>query len=307
MKVSIIGGGGRVGSQAAFALQCGGIVREIALIDANADMAAGEALDLLHGSALAGDQRIYAADIQGAADSDLICMTAGLRRKPDESRLALINRNVSLYKSILDSLRTISLKRHCIFLVVSNPVDVLTRLHMEYLGWPARQVLGLGTVLDTTRFRSLIAHAGNWPPTQVDALILGEHGDAMTPIWSSATVAGMPLAKLLAPRQQAEIFRQTQTAGAQVIKLKGGAGYAVGFGIAQVIQAIALDRRLILPVSSPLTGQYGLQKVCLSLPAVLGRGGVEAVLEPDLWPKEIAGIQAGARALEETWDKISGK
>ncbi len=307
MKVGIIGGGGRVGSQAAFALQCGGIVREIALIDANPDMAAGEALDLLHGCALAGDQRIHAADIKGAADADLICITAGLRRQPDESRLALINRNVSLYRGILDSLRTISLNSHCIFLVVSNPVDILTRLHVEYLGWPARQVLGLGTVLDTTRFRSLLARARNWPPTQVDALILGEHGDAMTPIWSSATVAGMPVAKLLSSQQQAEIFSQTQTAGAQVIKLKGGAGYAVGLSIAEVIHAIALDRRRILPVSSQMTGQYGLKKVCLSLPTVLGRGGVEAALEPDLWPKEIAGIQAGARALEETWGKISIK
>ncbi len=304
MKVTIIGGGGRVGSNAAYALQCAGIIREIALVDANAEMAAGEALDLLHGASLVGDQSIYATDIKGAANSDVICITAGLRRKPDESRLDLINRNVSLYKSVLDSLKGAGVKKECIFVVVSNPVDVLTRLNIEYLGWPAKQVIGLGTVLDTTRFRSLIAAAKNLPATQVDAVILGEHGDTMTPIWSTATVAGMPLTKLVTPPQQAEIFKKTQTSGAEVIKLKGGAGYAVGLSIAEVIHSIVLDRKRILPVSSQLTGQYGIKKVCLSVPTVVGGCGVEAALEPELWPKEVAGIQASARALEETWGKI---
>ncbi len=304
MKVSIIGGGGRVGSNAAFALQCAGIVRDIALVDANQDLASGEALDLLHGASLAGDQRIWATDMKGTADSDVICITAGLRRKPDESRLDLINRNVSLYKGILDQLKTAGVNKNCVFLVVSNPVDVLTRLNIEYLGWPARQVVGLGTVLDTTRFRSLIAQEKNLPPTQVDAVILGEHGDTMTPIWSSATVAGMALAKLLTPAQQADVFKKTQTSGAQVIKLKGGAGYAVGLSIAEVIHAIALDHKRILPVSSQMNGQFGMKKVCLSLPTVVGRGGAEAVMEPELWPKEVSGIQASARALQETWSKI---
>ncbi|NNM87275.1 MAG: lactate/malate dehydrogenase family protein [Phycisphaerae bacterium] len=307
MKVSIIGGGGRVGSNAAYALQCAGLVNEIALVDANADVAAGEALDLLHGSSLAGDQRIYATDNKGVADSDIICITAGLRRKPDESRLDLINRNVTLYKGILDSLRSVNVRKDAVFLVVSNPVDILTRLNIEYLTWPEKQVLGLGTVLDTTRFRSLIAAARNLPPTQVDALILGEHGDTMTPIWSSATVAGMALTKLLTPPQQADIFSRTQKSGAEVIRLKGGAGYAVGLSIARVIHAIALDQKLILPVSSRINGTYGIRKVCLSLPTVVGRQGVEAVLEPELWPKEIAGLTASARTLEETWTKISGK
>ena len=304
MKVTIIGGGGRVGSNAAFALQCAGIVREIALVDANAELASGEALDLLHGASLVVDQSIYATDIKGAANSDVICITAGLRRKPDESRLDLINRNVSLYKGVLDSLKGAGVKKDCIFVVVSNPVDVLTRLNIEYLGWPAKQVIGLGTVLDTTRFRSLIAAAKNLPATQVDAVILGEHGDTMTPIWSTATVAGMPLMKMLTPPQQSEIFRKTQTSGAEVIKLKGGAGYAVGLSIAEVIHSIALDRKRILPVSSQLNGQYGIKKVCLSVPTVVGASGVEAALEPELWPKEVAGIQASARALEETWGKI---
>ncbi len=307
MKVSIIGGGGRVGSNAAFAIQCAGLVSEIALIDANADLAAGEALDLLHGSSIAGDQKIYATDVKGAADSDLICITAGLRRKPDESRLDLINRNVSLYKGILDSLKTVNVRKDAIFLVVSNPVDVLTRLNIEYLNWPAKQVLGLGTVLDSTRFRSLIAKARGLSPTQVDAVILGEHGDTMTPIWSSATAAGMPLGKLLTPQQQTDIFAQTQKAGAEVIRMKGGAGYAVGLSIAEVIHAVLLDNRRILPVSTQMNGQYGIRKVCLSIPTVVGRAGAIATFEPELWPKELQGLAASARALDETWTKIAGK
>src|SRR5438045_3375493 len=195
MKVSIIGGGGRVGSNAAFALQCAGIVSEIHLLDANEQMVIGEALDLMHGSSVVGNQKIYAGGYDRCADADLVCITAGLRRKPDESRLDLINRNVTLFKGILDSLKGNGLKKDAIIFVVSNPVDVLTRLVIEYLKWDASKVIGLGTQLDTARFRSLIAMELGLPANQVKALILGEHGDSMAPIWSSATVGGMSLLK----------------------------------------------------------------------------------------------------------------
>src|SRR5687767_3922238 len=144
MKVSIIGGGGRVGSNAAFALQCAAVVSEIHLLDANEQMAAGEALDLLHGASVAGDQKIYAANYDKCADSDIILITAGLRRKPDESRLDLINRNVSLFKQILDSLRGAGMKKDAIIFVVSNPVDILTRLAIDYLKYDPARVIGLG-------------------------------------------------------------------------------------------------------------------------------------------------------------------
>src|SRR5579859_4645422 len=196
MKVSIIGGGGRVGSNAASALQCAGIVSEIHLLDANEQMAAGEALDLIHGASIAGDQKIYAGNYDKCADSDVIVITAGLRRKPDESRLDLINRNVSLFKQILDSIKTAGLKRDAIVFVVSNPVDILTRLAIEQLKYDPAKVIGLGTQLDTARFRSLIALETGLPPTQIKAFVLGEHGDSMVPIWSSATAGGIPLVKL---------------------------------------------------------------------------------------------------------------
>src|SRR5437588_1953458 len=242
MKVSIIGGGGRVGSNAAFALQCLGVVSELHILDANEQMAQGEALDLLHGTSVIGNQKIYAGGYDRCADSDLICITAGLRRKPDESRLDLINRNVTLFKQILDSLKTATLKKDAILFIVSNPVDILTRLAIDHLKYDPTKVIGLGTQLDTCRFRSLIASEIGLPPSQIKALILGEHGDSMVPIWSSATAAGMPLLKLpnFNTAAQQKIFDRTKTSGPEAIKLQGGAGYAVGLTIAEVIHAIAV-------------------------------------------------------------------
>mgnify|MGYP001128581320 CR=1 FL=1 len=306
MKTAIIGGGGRVGSCAAFALQCSGIVKEILILDANQASAEGEALDLLHGAAFSADQRIRAGTYADCADADLICITAGLRRKPDESRLDLINRNVSLFLGILDSLKQTGLKKDAIVFVVSNPVDILTQLAVERTGLPSAQVLGLGTVLDTSRFCSLIASALNLPPTQTRAIILGEHGDSMVPIWSSATVSGFPLLKFpgVSATFQSQIFERTQKSGAEVISRKGGAGWAVGVAIREVIDAIALDRRRVLPVSSLIQGAYGLRDVCLSVPTVVGRNGVVSHAEIELWPKELQGLQASARALKETRSKI---
>ncbi len=306
MKVAIIGGGGRVGSCAAFALQCSGIVREVILLDANQATAEGEALDLLHGAAYCADQKISAGTYADCADADILCITAGLRRKPDESRLDLINRNVTLFLGVLDQLKSAGLKKDAIVFVVSNPVDILTQLAVERTGLPQTQVLGLGTVLDTSRFCSLISNALALPPTQVRAMILGEHGDTMVPIWSSATVDGFPLGKFpgVTPAFQTQIFERTQKSGAEVISRKGGAGYAVGVAIREVIDSIALDRRRILPVSSLVSGIYGIRDVCISVPTVVGRGGVLGHVEVELWPKELQGLQSSAKALKDTRTKI---
>jgi L-lactate dehydrogenase len=308
MKVTIIGGGGRVGACAAFALQCGGIVGEIQLLDAAAALAEGEALDLLHGTAFAADQRIYAGDYTRAADSDLFLITAGLRRKPDESRLDLINRNVTLFTQVLESIRTAGVRREVLVFVVSNPVDILTQLAVKRLGLPWNQVIGLGTMLDTARFSSLIADALKVAPTQVKALILGEHGDSMVPIWSSAALNGLPLTGLTdcTPAFQNAVFERTKGSGAEVIKRKGGAGWAVAMAIRDVVHAIALNQQRLLPVSSLVQGVYGIQNVCLSVPTVVGRGGVVRQVEIKLWPKELQGLQQSARALQETLAKVGG-
>src|SRR5205823_6173444 len=306
MKVTIIGGGGRVGSCAAYALQCGRLVSEIQILDANKDLAEGEALDLQHGSALAGDHRIYAGDYGRAPDSDIFLITAGLRRKPDESRLDLINRNVTLFVGILDSIKSAGVRKDAQVFVVSNPVDILTHLAAQRCGLPWRQVYGLGTMLDTSRFSSLIADELKLAPTQVKALILGEHGDSMVPIWSSAAANGLPLAGLTecTPGFQNTVFERTKGSGAEVIKRKGGAGWAVGVAIRDVIHAVLLNKKALLPVSSLVQGTYDIRDVCLSVPSVVGRGGVERQVEIKLWPKETLALQNSAKALKDTLAKV---
>jgi len=306
MKVTIIGGGGRVGSCAAFALQCGGLVAELQILDANKDTAEGEALDLLHGTAFCGDQKIYAGDYGRAADSDIFLITAGLRRKPDESRLDLINRNVALFVGILDSIKSVGFRKDSQVFVVSNPVDILTQLAVQRLGLPWPQVYGLGTMLDTSRFSSFIADELKLAPTQVKALILGEHGDSMLPVWSSATVNGLPLAGLpeCSPGFQNAVFERTKGSGAEVIKKKGGAGWAVGIAIRDVIHAVLLNKKSLLPVSSLVQGAYDIREICLSVPSVVGRGGVLKHVEIKLWPKEQMALQGSARALKDTMAKV---
>ena len=269
-------------------------------------MAAGQALDLLHGTSLTADQVITSGGYEHIPDSDVICITAGLRRKPDESRLDLINRNVELFVDVLARIKQAGHKPDATVLVVSNPVDILTFLAAGALDLPPSRVLGLGTQLDTIRFRALIAQRLAVPPTQVKALILGEHGDSMVPIWSSATAAGLLLEKFPGwnAHLASELFTRTKGSGAEVIKKKGGAGFAVGLAIQEVIEAVALDRRAILPVSSVQSGCYGIRDVALSVPTGVGREGVLATHEIELWPKEIQGLRKSSQVLRQTIDTV---
>ena len=308
MKVSIIGGGGRVGSDAAYALQLGGIVRELALVDMNADMAAGEALDLRHGASLTANQRFTSAsDYSIVEGSDCVVITAGLRRKPDETRLELVNRNVSLFKGILDSVKGVKLKDGATILVVSNPVDILTHLAAQAGIVPQERVLGLGTVLDTCRLRSLLGDHFDVNATDVKALVLGEHGDSMVPILSSATVGGVPLASV--PGYSAEavqgVFDFTKKSGAEVIRLKQGAGRAVGVSIKEVVEAIALDAEKVLPVSSWQKGTLGISDISLSLPTKVGRAGALQVLEPSVSLEEREALHKSAESLKSVLASIS--
>ncbi len=309
MKVSIIGGGGLVGSMAAYALQFGRSASHICIIDANKDLAQGVALDLLQGSCLVADQRITAGTMDDVSSSNVIVITAGLRRKPDESRLDLINRNVDLFLNLLEQAKSAGLKENSYLVVVSNPVDVLTYLATKRSGLDPKRVMGLGTVLDTARFRSHLAKRLAVPPTQVQALLLGEHGDSMVPIWSSATVAGLPLEQWPGcnPQLLKDAFEETKTAGSTMIKLKGGSGFAVGVSIAEVVQSIILDSRKILPVSSLQNGLYGVHDVALSVPTEVGCGGVRKVIELALTPKERVGIQQSGKLLRDIIDQVEAR
>jgi L-lactate dehydrogenase len=306
MKVSIIGGGGLVGSSAAYALQCGGIVSHLCLIDAAADAAKGHALEMLHSSAMTSDMRISAGTMEDVATSNIVVITAGLRRKPDESRLDLINRNVDLFLTLLEQVKAAGLKQSSYLVVVSNPVDVLTYLAVQRSGLPWQRVLGLGTQLDTARFRGLIGKAIGVPSGQINAMILGEHGDSMVPIWSAATVDGLSLEQWPGWTQSLaqQAFEETKTAGAALIKLKSGSSMAVGHSIREVVEALARDTRRILPVSTLQHGMYGVRDVCLSVPTVVGCGGCRQQIELSLTAKETLGIQQSARVLREIIDTV---
>jgi L-lactate dehydrogenase len=262
----------------------------------------------LHGASLTTDQLFTAGGYSEIPDSDFVVITAGLRRKPDESRLDLINRNVALFRQILSDVKKAGLKQGAIVVVVSNPVDILTYLAVKELSLPWQRVIGLGTQLDTARFRSLISARLGVAPTQVSAMILGEHGDSMVPIWSSATIASMPIDKWpgMSTNLQNELFTKTKGSGAEVIKLKGGAGFAVGVSIREVIDSIALDRRRVLPVSTLQHGKYGIHDVCLSVPTVVGRAGALEQLEIELWPKEKSALQKSGQVLRGTLGEVLG-
>ena len=189
------------------------------------------------------------------------------------------------------------------------PVDILTALAERELSLPQGHVLGLGTLLDTLRFRSLLAMRLGAPATQVSAVILGEHGDSMVPIWSSASIGGLPMEKFpgFSAKLGEEVFLRAKTSGAEMIKKKTGAGFAVGVSIAEVIHAIALDSKRILPVSTVQRGAYGLRGVALSVPTVVGRAGAERCLEIDLWPKELQGLKRSGSVLTETLGQVLGR
>jgi L-lactate dehydrogenase len=309
MKVSIIGGGGLVGSSAAYALQTGGKVSHICLIDANADAAKGHALELLHSSCLTSDQRVSAGTYEDIPTTDIVVITAGLRRKPDESRLDLINRNVDLFLGILADVKKAGLKKDAYVVVVSNPVDVLTYLAVQRCGLPWQRVLGLGTQLDTARFRGLLGKALAVPASQIDAMILGEHGDSMVPVWSSATVAGLPMTQWPGFTEAVgkQAFEDTKTSGATVIKLKGGSSMAVGHSIREVVESLARDARRVLPVSTLQQGMYGIREVCLSVPTVVGCGGCRQQIELALTEKERLGVVQSAKVLREIIDQVEAR
>ena len=303
MKISIIGGGGLVGSSAAFACQARQVGSHIVLIDVHQDVAAGHALDLQHGAPSMADQFFEAGGYEHIPDCDLICITAGSRRKPDESRLDLIHRNTKLFMSILEELKRAGLKKNVIILVVSNPVDVLTYVATKQLPLPASRVLGLGTQLDSIRFRSLIAAEWKVAPTQVQATILGEHGDSMVPIWSSASINGLAIDQFpdWSPQIGQRIFERTRQSGAEVIRQKGGAGFAVGVAIADIIAAIQRNERRLLPVSTVQDGSiYGIRDVALSVPSVVAAEGVTRRFEIGLWPREQQSLRNSEAMLKKT-------
>jgi L-lactate dehydrogenase len=306
-KVAVIGGAGRVGVSFAFHLLCANICTELVLLDIMDDAVQGERLDLLHSTSCLGNTRITAGtDEHLLAGMDIIVIPAGARRKADQSRLDLIKTNFGIIDQWMDKVMRIN--PGALVLVVVNPVDVLTYRAFMVGGQDRRRIFGLGNVMDTVRFRSNLAARYGWDPPKVEAQLLGEHGDAMVPVWSQASYAGYLIKDM--PGCQREdldaVYAETRKAGAEVIRLKGGAGWAVGVAITEVVRAVLRDEKRVLCASTIPDGAYGVAgDVALSLPAIIGRSGVEGYLDVQLNAEELAGVHKAAEVLKETYAQIS--
>lgn len=305
-KLAVIGCG-FVGSASAFALMQSGLFSEMVLIDANRARAEGEALDISHGLPFAKPMKIYAGDYPNLADASLIVVTAGAGQKPGETRLDLVKKNVSIFRSIIPSITQYN--KEAILLIVANPVDILTYAAAKLSGFPENRVFGTGTVLDTARLKYLLGEHLQVDSRAVHAFILGEHGDSEIVAWSSANVSGLPLHNFCEMRGyfDHDAAMETLAAGVknsayEIIDKKGATYYGIAMSVRRVCEAIVRDEKSILPVSSVQHGSYGIQDVALSLPAVVGKDGVETIVPIALSEEEIAALRASAQTLKDVLD-----
>jgi L-lactate dehydrogenase len=280
-----------------------GIGKQIALYDANRAKVDAEVLDLNHGMQFVPMTRIEGSDdVAVCGEADVVVVTAGAKQKPGQTRMALAEANVEICKTLIPQL--VRLAPHAILLLVTNPVDVLTYVVTKISGFPPRRVLGSGTVLDSSRFRFLIAQRCRVAVQNVHAYIAGEHGDSEVPLWSSASIANIPLHQWAVPghgkltvRDRTEIFQNVKQAAYQIIQGKGATNFAIGLATAKILEGILHNENRILPVTSLLTDYRGISDVCLSVPSIVNRNGVEAALPVPMNEAEEAGLRNSAEVI----------
>lgn len=304
-KVSIIGAG-NVGSTFAFNLMLSGLAREIVIVDRNEKKAKGECMDLNHGLSLATPAEIYAAGFEGSVDSDIVVITAGAKQKPGQTRIDLVQANTEIFKSIIPSV--LKYAKGAVLLVVTNPVDILTYVTLKISGLPGRRVLGSGTVLDSSRFRYLISEHCQVDPRNVHAYIIGEHGDTELAVWSNANIGGMKIEQYCprcknshnCDRQQSldALFKEVKNAAYRIIEAKGATYYAIALALVRITEAILRDENSVLPVSTLLKSYYGINDVCLGIPSIVNRNGVQNFLRLDLSPDEQEKLKYSADSLK---------
>ncbi|HEY1292975.1 MAG TPA: lactate dehydrogenase [Chloroflexota bacterium] len=306
MKIAVVGGAGRVGATTLFQLVLEGVADELAVVDVVTDRAEGEMLDLLHGTHLSQRVTFSGPGYEACDGADFVVITAGIPRKPDETRLDLLKKNVdNLRDNVLPTLSKYA--GNAFIIMVANPADVLTYQAAVHGAFPSERVIGTGTLLDSTRLRSLLADRLKVDPRQVYAYMLGEHGDSQYPYLSGASVAGIPLAQFPGYSKEMvdEVVNATRFGGAEVIKLKGGTFYAVAPMILELIKAIRDDAHQVLPVSTLLNGELlDMKQVALSLPCVIGRKGRLAVVPPPLSEDEKSGLLKSYTVLREALESV---
>jgi len=301
-KVAIVGAGS-VGSTLAYACLMRGVARTVALYDLNTDKVRAEALDLGHGSQfMPAAQVIGSDDIEVCRDADIVVVTAGAKQQPGQSRLELAGATIDLTRVLMPEL--IEVAPDAIYLMVTNPVDVVTYAALKFSQLPPNRLFGTGTVLDSSRLRYLVANKLNVAVQNVHAYIAGEHGDSEIPLWSSAFIGSVPLLQWnetgrgsLDENERKAIEREVITAAYQVIEGKGATNYAIGMAGARIIEAVLKDEQRVLPVSSLLNDYAGIDDVCLSVPTIVGRDGIETVLPINFSIEEHRGMLRSAKAV----------
>ena len=303
-KISILGSG-RVGSSIAYSLILDGICSEIVLVDIAKDLARGESMDMIQGTPFSNPVNIHEGDYPDVAGSDLIIVTLGRARKAGQSRIELVQSNVDIIKDVMP--QVVSYAPDAIYIVVSNPVDVLTYAIQKLTGLPKERVIGTGTLLDSSRLRTILAQRAQINPGNVHGYVLGEHGDSSFVPWSLATIAGMEPESYDAEKflhEYDRIQQEGRGCGADVIKNKGATNYAIAMSVRHLVDCIVKNTRSVLTVSSLMEGEYGLEDVCLSIPTIVGGEGIVHTLEPKLEERELAQLKNSAQVLKEVIDTI---
>ncbi len=310
-KIAIVGAGA-VGSTFAYALMQAGVAEDIALIDQNSDLAAGQVLDLAHGLPFTPSVSIHPGTREDYADSQVIVITAGAKQKPDESRLNLLKRNRAIMQSIMSDI--VDSGSRAVVVVVSNPVDILTHIAREHSGWPRERVIGSGTVLDSARFRYLLGEHCGVNTQNVHSYILGEHGDSEVAAWSLTHIGGVPMDDYCSicgkcggdwRDHRRAIAKKVRESAYHIIGYKGATFFAVGLALVRIVRGILRNENSVLTVSVGLEGEYGIKDVTLSVPCIVGGGGIQRIIAAELADDELVGLQKSASVLKKTLNDLT--
>ena len=305
-KIAVIGCG-FVGSATAFALMQSGLCSEIVLLDVDQDKAEGEAMDITHGTPFAGRMKIYAGDYEDIMDAAIIVVTAGANQKEGETRLDLVKKNQKIFESIIPEISERKYKG--ILLIVSNPVDILTYTALKLSGFEEQRVIGSGTVLDSARFRYLLGEHLDVDSRSVQAFIIGEHGDSEIAAWSSVNVSGIPVNDFCEMRgyydhkdAMQSIANDVKESAYQIIQKKQATYYGIAMSVKRICEVILKDEKAILPISTMMHGAHGIKDVVLSMPAIVGKHGIETQVPIELNKEEEKQLQRSAQILKEMTD-----
>lgn len=308
-KVAIVGTG-MVGMSYAYAMLNQNGCDEMVLIDINKERTIGEAMDLNHGLAFAPSaMKIYAGEYSDCNDADIVVICAGVAQKPGESRLDLLNRNVAVFKTIVEPI--VAVDFHGIFLVATNPVDIMTYVTRKLSGFPAKRVIGSGTTLDTARLRFLIGDYFDVNPRNVHAYVIGEHGDSEFVPWSQALISTKPVVDVVKQNRNfsmnelLKIQEEVRTSAQVIIEAKKATYYGIGMALTRITKAIFQDENSILTVSSMLIGEFGEQDVTIGVPAIVNRDGIKDILELNLNEDEIAKFKNSCETLREFYGQLN--